>query len=114
MANLPIGLGVAMMIAAVSHIAPLRLVADQVDAGVRLQVIGSSPVACDASYKLQVVGGAGGNRSVQSGKARLAPGKQVVIATTTLGNRASEQWSATLSVDACDGKRYEQIETGPR
>lgn len=109
-----LSLGLAMTVAAVSGASPLHLLAEPVDAGVRLTIVGSSRVACDTSYELKVVGAAGGNRSVQRGSARLAPGKQVVIATTTLGNQASEHWSATLSVDSCDGKHYEQVETGPR
>ena len=113
MAALPLGILVAMtMASAPGPASPLHLVADPVDSGVRLRVVGSSAVACDASYELEVVGSAGGNRSVQRGSARLAPGKQVVVATTTLGNRASSGWSATLRVDGCDGHRYEQVETG--
>ena len=90
---------------------PLRLVADKVATGVRLRVVGLSPVACDAKYELEVSSGSGGNRSVQRGAAKVTPGPEIIFATTTLGGQGAGNWSATLRVDACD-RHYEQTLDG--
>ena len=118
MANPALGAILAMTAATISGTAwsgepmPLRLIAEPVGTGVRLQVVGSSPVACEARYELEVAASAGGSRSVQRGSAKLKPGSDIVLATTTLGGNSSDGWSATLSVEACDGSHYKQVKSG--
>lgn len=118
MANPAFGAILAVTIAAAQGAAPsdgqapLRLTAEPVETGVRLQVIGLSPLACDARYELEVAASAGGNRSVQRGSARLRPGHEVVLATTTLGGTGAAGWSATLRVDSCDGRHFEEVKHG--
>jgi len=89
---------------------PIRLEAEPFESGIRLRVVGHSEIECAAEYELEVSASAGGNRSVQRGSARLQPGREAVLATTTLG--LSDGWSASLRVVSCDGKRYVQKEGG--
>ena len=115
MPYLAIGAILAMTMAASSADAsesPLRLVSGPAPEGVQLRIVGLSPVACGAHYELEVVGQAGSNRSVQRGAAQLLPGKEVVLATTTLGGKGAGGWSATLRVDSCDGRHFEEMQ-GP-
>ena len=90
---------------------PLRLVAELVGTGIRLQVIGNSIAACEAHYELDVTGDSvrGGNRSIQRGTARLSPGVPATLATVTLASVNPDGWSAKLSVHPCGGERYEQV-----
>lgn len=113
MSNAAFGTFLAMTIAAASgHASPIRLEAEPVDAGVRLRVIGLSPVACEASYELEAAGDTGGNRSTQRGTAHLRPGVETVLSTTVLGGEAAGKWSATLRVEDCGGRRYEEVKRG--
>lgn len=116
MSHVILGAIVAMTIAASSAAAsseqpqsPLRLASTPVDGGVRLRIVGLSPIACNASYELEVISQAGGNRSVQRGAAQLQPGDEVVLATATLGGNGAASWSATLRVDSCDGRHFEEV-----
>lgn len=92
---------------------PLHLVSEPNGSGVRLRIVGHSAVGCDASYTLEVSNqsGAGSNRSVQRGTARLQAGAEpVTIATTTLGHAAAAGWTARLSVRSCGPDlHYEEV-----
>lgn len=118
MSNLALEAILVLTIAAAPGVAPadrpmpLRLSAEPVDAGIRLQVIGLSPVACEARYELEVAAAGGGNRSVQRGSVKLRPGHKVVLSTTTLGRKGAVGWSATLRVDSCDGRHFEEVKHG--
>jgi hypothetical protein len=90
---------------------PLHLVTEPVGAGIRVRVVGESPVACEAHYVLEVASdpAEGANRSVQRGAARLGPGVATTIATVTLANAGSKAWTARLGVEPCGGaKTYEE------
>ena len=50
-----------------------------------ISIIGESPVACSASYKLQVSDKRGGNQSTTAGNATLAPGVRQTLATVAVG-----------------------------
>jgi len=91
---------------------PIRLEVEPVDAGVRLRVVGLSPVACEARYELEASGDTGGNRSTQRGSAHLRPGVESVLSTTVLGGEIAGKWSATLRVEDCDGRRFEEVKHG--
>jgi hypothetical protein len=94
---------------------PIRLVVESQGQGVRLQVVGSSDHAVEATYALDVTSDAeaGGNRTVQRGRASLRPGAPVTLMTLTLGNIARGRWIARLRVDPVDAPTYEDIRSGP-
>ena len=92
--------------------APLHLVTEPAGSGVRIRIVGHSPVVCEARYSLEVANRSGGgtSRSVQRGAARLRPGVVSNVATVTLGNAAAAGWTARLVVDPCGpAKRYEEV-----
>ena len=92
-----------------SRLSPIRLVVEQSEHGVLLQVIGLTKTACHASYALEVNGG--GDRSTQRGTARLQPNAPVTLVTLKLASRDGRGWSAKLSVDSCNGEKYEQYDS---
>ncbi|RIX29332.1 curli-like amyloid fiber formation chaperone CsgH [Sphingomonas edaphi] len=106
MAWAEIGAILAMTTAATQ---PLRLHVEPVEGGIRLEVIGISPIACTARYELEVTGNAGGNRSSQRGTANLLPDRQVLLASTTIGAGPGSDWNAVLRVQGCGDLNYEEF-----
>lgn len=88
---------------------PIQLVAEPVDEGVRVRVVGSSHSPYAASFVLEVNGG--GNRSVHNGSVNLSGGDTVTLSTVTLGNLAPGHWRAHLRVEPQAGQGYEQTRT---
>lgn len=92
---------------------PIRL--DVVESGdkIVLTVVGSSDVAVDAAFKLKVAseGRGGVNRTNQSGRARLIPGKPVTMVTLSVANGEPSKWHATLDVEQ-DGVHSYTLERG--
>jgi opacity protein-like surface antigen len=72
-----------------------------------LRVVADSPVACTATYRLEVAAAGGGNRSVNRGTVTIQPSKPQTLATVTLGGPAPP--SARLEVDPCGAASYEQV-----
>ena len=93
---------------------PLQLVTTSDADGVNVQVEGESPSACEVRYELHVESGSNGNnnQSVQRGRVRLLPSRQIVVARTVLKIKPAEDWSARLTVHSCDGEQYELLRTG--
>ena len=87
--------------------APINLVAEPVDGGVRVRVVGSSSADFDAIFSLEVEGG--GNVSRHRGSARLRAGDEVTLSTVTIGVAAPAAWRARLRVEPSSGKQYEQV-----
>lgn len=94
--------------------APVQLIAQPTDDGVRIMVVGSSPKPVTARYMLVVSSeGANSNRSTQRGSVRLVPGVEVTMVTMTL--RAKGQgWTARLTVEPENAPAYEEVETSDR
>jgi hypothetical protein len=90
---------------------PLRLEVEQEGNAGIVRLIGDSPVACSASYELEVgnSGGAGGNRSIHRGVARLQPGRPTTLVSVKFGTGDQRGWLARLSVQPCSGPDYQQI-----
>lgn len=85
---------------------PLRLEVHQAAGKNVIEVVGESPVACSASYRLQVSDTRGGNRSVTAGTATIAPGVRHTFATVALGPESNSV--AKLDVSPCGGAPYQQ------
>ena len=88
---------------------PIHVVAEPMAQGIRLQVIGASSGAYEASFSLEVTGG--GNRSLHRGSAKLRGGDPVILSTVTIGNVKPGQWRARLLVEPQGQEPYEQIRT---
>lgn len=89
---------------------PITLVTTATEAGVVVQVVGLSDGVTAARYTLDVASGVpGGNRSVQSGSARLQPDRRAVLLTTRLGGAAAKEWTAHLRVEPEGGATYEVV-----
>ena len=90
---------------------PVRLEIAATDGGIRLQVIGRSDRPFAGSYALEVAAdaAAGGNRTVQRGGFRLAPGAPVTLMTLNLGLAGSGGWSARLRVEPASGPAWEEV-----
>ena len=86
---------------------PIILVEQQTDNGLELKVVGVSEAFFAGSYRLEVTSGAGGNRSVQSGRARLQPRVPVTLVRLKVGNAPPKGWSAVLKVIPERGAGYE-------
>ena len=101
--------------AAQAPVRPIRLETGPVAGAELLSVIGESPVACSARYRLEVTAGTAGsaNRSVQSGVAQLQPRRRVTLVNLRLAGQGSRQVSAILNVESCGGQAYQQIWTSP-
>jgi hypothetical protein len=95
--------------------APVRLVAEDAGDAVRLRVVGESPRAFEGEYALEVSSdaAAGGNRTVQRGTVRLAPGVPATLMTLTLGGGGQGGWTARLRVEPADGAAYEEVRRAP-
>lgn len=89
-----------------SRPSPIHLAVEQGEHDVLLQVIGLTDTVCNATYALEVSGG--GNRSTQRGNARLKPNMAVTLVRLKLASPGGRGWSAKLSVDSCNGAKYEQ------
>lgn len=97
--------GLAAMIASGEQ--PIRLAAEPVPEGVRVQVIGAAGQDIVASFALEVDGG--GNRTVHRGSARLGSNDaQVVLSTVTVGLARGRPWHARLRVEPEGRPAYEQ------
>ena len=86
---------------------PILLVEQRTDSGFELKVVGVSEASFAGSYRLEVTSGAGGNRSVQAGRARLQPRVPVTFVRLKLGNDPANGWSAVLKVTPEQGAAYE-------
>lgn len=82
---------------------PIHLVTAVSGTGMRVKLVGASPVQCDASYVLEVWNGstAGSNRSVQRGAARIRPGIETNIVTMNLAGTDPQRWAVRLRVVPC-------------
>ena len=89
---------------------PIRLEVRPNDGGVELRVIGDAAQQVAARYVLEVSTGAG-NRSRQSGHARLVPGNAVILLRLHLANSAASGWEAHLAVEPGEGESYELVRT---
>lgn len=85
---------------------PIHLEAVPNAGGVEVQVIGRSDVAAAARYQLVVTSGSSGNRSTQSGVARLQPGQTAVLVRLRMSSGDQGQWSVRLSVEPESGEPY--------
>ena len=88
--------------------APVHLVTEAVDNGVRITVVGRSATVYDARYALEVSGGAG-NRSTQRGSVRLQPGKTSTMTTVTVATTPNAPWTARLKVEPAGAAPYEEV-----
>ncbi|WP_114954872.1 curli-like amyloid fiber formation chaperone CsgH [Sphingosinicella terrae] len=88
---------------------PVRLVSEESAGGVRLSVVGESPVAVRGRYSLDVQSdpASGGNRTAQRGTVDLAPGRAATLMSLTLGN--AEGWTARLRFEPAGGEPYEIV-----
>ncbi len=93
---------------------PIALIAEEVPTGVVLRVVGDSAEPVDAAYSLEVANASGGNRSVQSGRARLRPNERVVLLTAQFGGDAQTGWRAILRVTPTVGAAYEVKRQAPQ
>ena len=73
-----------------------------------IELVGSSPLACEVEYVLEVSSGPG-NRSVNRGKAAFQPGKTVTIATVRVNGPLV---TARLNVSGCAGNYSESWRRG--
>jgi hypothetical protein len=87
---------------------PLKLEVSTSGGASVIRIIGESPVACSASYQLEVRDAQHGNRSVTGGNATLTPGIRQTVATVALGAGSAGTTVATLDVKPCGGKPYQQ------
>lgn len=94
--------------------APIYLETEVIGDDINVRVIGNADSATDATYTLAVSsGGAGSNRSVQSGRARLEPNRAVTLINLRLGRASANDWSAKLEVTPASAPSYTQ-EEGPK
>ena len=93
---------------------PLLLVTRSDAESIHIEVEGQSSSDCALEYELHVESGSDGNinQSVQRGRARLSPGRHIVVARTVLRIKPAEEWTARLTVQSCDGVQYELHRTG--
>jgi uncharacterized protein YhdP len=89
---------------------PIRLETRADSGGVELRVIGEANNELAARYTLEVSNGAG-NRSRQSGQARLVPGSAVLLLQLRLANSGSPDWEAHLVVHPAEGNPYQVVRT---
>jgi hypothetical protein len=88
---------------------PVRMVAEPVQQGIRIQVIGSADANFEASFVLEVA--SEGNRSLHHGTVALEPGQPVTLSTVTVGVPAGRSWRASLKVEPRGRQAYEQVES---
>ena len=117
---------IALWLAATTNVAspdallparPLQLVTEASGKGMRIYVVGTSAVLCDASYDLEVSSGStfGANRSIQRGAARIKPGVEAKVLTMTLAKVDPGGWSVRLRVTPCGaGTPYEETRGQPQ
>ena len=85
---------------------PVDLVTQSGSAGMEIRVVAHAATAQTVRYTLDVTDGSG-NRSTQSGTARLQPAREAILATVRLGARAQRSWRATLRVAPEQGEAYQ-------
>jgi len=88
---------------------PLSLHVDESGDQLVITLVGESPTPLSAQYSLEVTGGAAGtsNRSVQSGTARLEPGRSAVLTTVRLADSKGARWAARLHVTPSAAAPYD-------
>lgn len=82
---------------------PLHLKVQAAGDQVVIEVVGSSAVACEVTYELEVSSGPG-NRSVNRGRAAIESAKPLTIATVRTTGAAV---TARLNVQGCGGSYSE-------
>jgi hypothetical protein len=88
---------------------PVRMVAESVTQGIRIQVVASADANYEASFVLEVA--SDGNRSTHKGSVALEPGQPVTLSTVTVGVPAGRPWRASLKVEPRGRESYEQVES---
>lgn len=88
---------------------PIELVIKSVDQGIRVQVVGATDTAYEATFLLEVT--SDGNRSIHQGSANIQNQSPVVLSTVSLAKAAVGRWRARLVVEPRGGKGYEQVST---
>jgi len=93
---------------------PIALLAEPNGEGALIQVVAAGDrihAAYDATYTLEVTSDldSGGNRSVQRGRAHIAPGDTNLFISLRLGRVTPGNWEARLTVEPGDGAAYEEI-----
>lgn len=88
---------------------PVRFVAESVDQGIRIQVIGAGETGYEASFELEVT--SEGNRSLHRGSVVLEAGQPVILSTVTVGLQAGRPWRASLKVEPKGRQAYEQVQS---
>lgn len=97
----------ALLAAMIAAEPPIRLLAEPVPQGVRIQVVGAADADMAASFTLEVDGD--GNRSVHHGSARLAQDAEpVLLSSVTVGFAPGRPWRAQLRVRPETQPAYEQ------
>jgi hypothetical protein len=91
---------------------PLKLLVNTNGGASVIRIVGESPHACTASYRLEVTDAGGGNRSVTSGNTMLKPGIKQTLATVAVGSDSVKTTVATLHVHLCNGNSYEEAWRG--
>lgn|GEM_PF-7036890 len=108
-----IGGVISMMLASIAGAgagrgaAPIYLVNERVEGGVRFQVIGAASAPYEASFSLEVNGS--GNHSRHQGSATLQAGDRVALSSVTVGVQPNAKWQARLRVEPAGAAPYEQI-----
>lgn len=87
---------------------PIELDVNSHGEGVEVRVLGRSEVAAVARYRLVVTSGSNGNRSTQSGQARLAPGRDATLVRLRMDGGDGKDWSVHLVVEPEGGVAYER------
>lgn len=91
---------------------PVRLETVAAGDAVEVRVLGRSEVPTAARYRLEVRSGSG-NRSTQSGTARLLPGQEPVLIRLRMSSGSVNEWSVRLFVEPEGGAAYEQAASSP-
>ena len=92
---------------------PISLISSNEGGAVELRVVGEASAAVEAQYRLEVISGpSNGNRSVQSGSARLRAGERSELIRLRLGSNAAEGWTARLTVEPRGAASYEVVTNG--
>ena len=102
-----LALGMAVSAAAAER-RPVTLAVTSAGAGLAVDVVGDADEPVAVSYRLELDSrsGAGVNRTVQSGKAQLEPGKPRLLLHSGLGSVQGAAWRAVLEVTLPGGDRY--------
>lgn len=88
---------------------PVRLEVSNQGESSTIRVVAESPVACSASYALEVSGGAGSNKSVNRGTLTVQPSKKLTVVSVKLGGQTPDDVNARLIVTPSIGEPYQQV-----